>query len=117
MRHVANKNIEPAGQPLSEAVLLILLSVADEPRHGYAILKDVEFLSNGRVKLSTGTLYGAIQRLLAAGWIDRVDGEDTSRGRQAYTLTAAGRDGLTAEVGRMKMLARVATLRLAKGEA
>ena len=117
MRHVAKENNEAPGQPLSEAVLLILLSLAGQPRHGYSILKDVEFLSNGRVKLSTGTLYGAIQRLLASGWIERVAEEDASRGRQAYALTAAGREGLTSEIGRMKMRARVATLRLAKGEA
>ena len=117
MRHVAKENNEAPGQPLSESVLLILLSVAPQPRHGYAILKDVELLSNGRVKLSTGTLYGAIQRLLSSEWMERVEEEDASRGRQAYALTATGREGLTAEVGRMKMLARVATLRLAKGEA
>lgn len=117
MRHVAKETIGSPGQPLSEPVLLILLSLAAQPRHGYSILKDVEFLSNGRVKLSTGTLYGAIQRLLASDWIERVEDDDTSRGRQAYALTAAGREGLASEIGRMKMLARVATLRLAKGEA
>lgn len=117
MRHVARENTDPPGQPLSEPVLLILLSLAGQPRHGYAILKDVEFLSNGRVKLSTGTLYGAIQRLLATEWIERVEDEDATRGRQAYALTEAGRSALSAEIGRMKMLARVATLRLAKGEA
>jgi DNA-binding PadR family transcriptional regulator len=117
MRHVARETIDTPGQPLSEPVLLILLSLAAQPRHGYSILKDVEFLSNGRVKLSTGTLYGAIQRLLAADWIERVEEEDTSRGRQAYALTTVGREGLTTEISRMKMLARVATLRLAKGEA
>ena len=50
--------------PLTEPVLLILLSLAGEPRHGYSILKDVEQMSDGRVCLSTGTLYGALRRLL-----------------------------------------------------
>ena len=49
---------------LSEPVLLVLLSLAEQPRHGYSILKDVESMSDGRVLLSTGTLYGALQRLL-----------------------------------------------------
>ena len=117
MRHVANGHNEASGPPLSEAVLLILLSLASQPRHGYSILKDVEELSSGRVVLSTGTLYGALQRLLATGWIEPVEQEDTSRGRQAYALTAAGRGALEGEVARMRMLARVASLRLAGGEA
>ena len=49
---------------LTEPVLLVLLSLAEQPRHGYSILKDVERMSGGRVKLSTGTLYGALRRLL-----------------------------------------------------
>ena len=52
---------------LSEPVVLILLSLAEQPRHGYSILKDVESVSGGRVLLSTGTLYGALQRLLDQG--------------------------------------------------
>ena len=89
MRHVANENIGASGPPLTESVLLILLSLAGQPRHGYAILKDVEFLSNGRVMLSTGTLYGAIQRLLANGWIERVEEEDAHAGRRALPRRAA----------------------------
>ena len=58
---------------LSEPVLLVLLSLAEQPRHGYSILKDVESMSGGRVLLSTGTLYGALQRLLDNGWIERVE--------------------------------------------
>ena len=50
--------------PLSEAVFLILLSLAEGPKHGYAIMKDVHELSAQRVSLSTGTLYGALKRLL-----------------------------------------------------
>jgi DNA-binding PadR family transcriptional regulator len=49
--------------PMTEALLLVLLSLAEEPRHGYSIIKDVEQMTAGRVLLSTGTLYGALQRL------------------------------------------------------
>ena len=103
--------------PLTEPVLLILLSLAEHPRHGYSILKDVEEMSGGRVLLSTGTLYGALRRLLDGGWIERFQEEDKSRGRQAYRLTSAGRRNLQLEVSRLKHLTRVATLRAARKEA
>jgi DNA-binding PadR family transcriptional regulator len=103
--------------PLTEPVLLILLSLAEQPRHGYSILKDVEGMSDGRVVLSTGTLYGALRRLLEDEWIERIEEEDTSRGRQAYRLTARGRRNLQLEVGRMKHLTRLASLRIVVKEA
>lgn len=103
--------------PLTEPVLLILVSLAGQPRHGYSILKDVEKVSDGRVLLSTGTLYGALRRLLGAGWIERVKEDDTSRGRQAYRLSPLGRRTLQAEIARLKQLTRVASLRAARKEA
>lgn len=102
--------------PLSEPVLLILMSLAGQPRHGYSILKDVERMSNGRVVLSTGTLYGAIRRLLEDDWIERFEERESSRGRQAYRLTSHGRRNLQLEVDRMKHLTRLATLRAATKE-
>lgn len=102
--------------PLSEPVLLILLSLADQPRHGYSILKDVEQMSVGRVVLSTGTLYGALRRLLDDEWIERLEEEDTPRGRQAYRLTSRGRRNLQLEVSRIKHLTRLASLRVATKE-
>lgn len=102
--------------PVTEPVLLILLSLAHQPRHGYAILQDTEKMSDGRVRLSTGTLYGALRRLLEDGWIERFNEEDTSRGRQAYRLTPAGRRNLQLEVSRLKHLTRVASLRVARKE-
>jgi len=71
-------------------------------------MKDIEALSEGRVRLSTGTLYGAIRRLLEDGWIERFAQKDTSRDKQAYQLTVAGRGQLKAEVARMKQLTRAA---------
>ena len=101
---------------LTEPVLLILLSLADQPRHGYAILQDTHKISGGRVRLSTGTLYGALRRLLEERWIERFEARDTSRGKQAYRLTATGRRNLQAEVSRMRQLSRVASGRLAQTE-
>jgi DNA-binding PadR family transcriptional regulator len=102
--------------PLSEPVLLILLSLVERPRHGYSILKNVEEMSDGRVTLSTGTLYGALGRLLEEHWIERFKEEESSRGRQAYRLSARGRQILRAEVGRLKQLTKVASLRMAPKE-
>lgn len=101
---------------LSEPVLLILLSLAEQPRHGYAILQDTERMSDGRVRLSTGTLYGALSRLLEDKWIERLKEQDRSRGRQAYRLTDKGRRNLQTEVSRLKHLARLGALRVASKE-
>src|SRR5215469_7042 len=100
--------------PLTEPVLLILLSLADKPRHGYSILRDIEQMSDGRVVLSTGTLYGALRRLLDDKWIERFEDQDTSRGKQSYRLTAHGRRNFRLEVDRMKKLTRLASLRTVK---
>jgi len=97
--------------PLTEPVLLILLSLAGQPRHGYSILKDVEAMSDGRVTLSTGTLYGALRRLLDDGWIERVEEAESSRGRQSYRLTSGGRRNLQMEITRMRRLTRLANMR------
>ncbi|NLE44109.1 MAG: PadR family transcriptional regulator [Chloroflexi bacterium] len=97
--------------PLREPTFLILLSLAPGPKHGYAILKEVEALSEGRVQLSTGTLYGAVKRLLDDGWIQRVSDplpNETIRARKAYALTEQGRRALNAEVRRLDKLVSVA---------
>ena len=115
MRHVVDRN-ESSSKALSEPVLLILMSLADRPRHGYALLKDTEALSQGRVRLSTGTLFGALRRLLEDQWIERFEQEDTSRDKQAYRLTAMGRKQLELELDRMKQLTRAGTARLRASE-
>ncbi len=114
MRHVVER---PDAKPPSEAVLLILLSLAERPRHGYALLKDIETLSQGRVRMSTGTLYGALRRLLEDEWIQRFEQADTSREKQAYRLTTMGRKQLQLELRRMQQLTRAASALLRTGEA
>lgn len=105
--------------PLSEAVFFILLSLLPGPKHGYAIMKDVETLSDARVNLSTGTLYGALKRLLRAGWVQRVEdkGDDSGRERKAYTLTQLGRGILQAESDRMQSLIMMTQKRSSEGSA
>jgi DNA-binding PadR family transcriptional regulator len=103
--------------PLREPTFFILLGLSPGPKHGYGILKEVEALSEGRVRLSTGTLYGAIKRLLDDGWIRRVDDplpNDTDRERKAYALTEQGRRALNAEVERLRELVGVAQARIAE---
>jgi DNA-binding PadR family transcriptional regulator len=106
--------------PLSESTYLILLSLAPGPRHGYAIMKDVATLSGDRVQFSTGTLYGALKRLLSEGYIRRVekdpssepDAERSGRWRKTYVLTDLGRKLLEAEVTRLQSLVVAANLRI-----
>ena len=93
--------------PLREPTFFILLSLSPGPKHGYAILKDIEGLSDGRLKLSTGTLYGAIKRLLDDDWICLADDPlpiNSDRQRKAYALTDEGRRILNAETERLRSL-------------
>jgi DNA-binding PadR family transcriptional regulator len=107
----------PTDLPLTESTFFILLSLAPAPRHGYAIMKDVDALSAGRVTLSTGTLYGALGRLLDQGWIARVAPDmpdDSGRPRKEYTLTEQGRRILAAELDRLETVVAAARQRLAE---
>src|SRR6185436_3210766 len=93
--------------PLTPALFHVLLSLTDGEKHGYAIIKEVEERTNGTVRLSTGTLYGIVKRLLQDGWIrDSVLGS-TDR-RRAYRLTAFGRKVAQAEADRLRELIRAA---------
>jgi DNA-binding PadR family transcriptional regulator len=93
--------------PLTPALFHVLLSLADGQKHGYAIIKEIEERTGGTVRLSTGTLYGIIKRLLQDGWIrDSVFGS-TDR-RRAYRLTAFGRKVAQAEADRLRELVRAA---------
>ena len=106
--------------PLTETTFFILLSLSPKPKHGYAMMKDVESLSEGRIRLSTGTLYGAIKRLLEKGWIKRAEDltiQADGRGRKAYTLSRYGQRILNAEVDRLQDLVEVAQQVYAEWEA
>lgn len=117
MRHIIKQPEVRETKSLTEPVLLILTSLADQPRHGYALMKDIEKLSGGRIRLSTGTLFGALRRLLENGWIERFEQEDRSRGKQVYELTQEGLRRLQSELDRMRQLTRTATARLKMREA
>lgn len=105
-----------ANLPLTETTFYILLCLANEPRHGYRIMKDVNELSENRILFSTGTLYGALRRLRQNGWIERVTGEQSEqlndeRNRKFYALTDLGKQVLKAEVHRLRKLVQLAGVR------
>ncbi|GAB2746672.1 hypothetical protein GCM10010442_77700 [Kitasatospora kifunensis] len=99
---------------MQEPTLLLLTALADAPRHGYALIQEVAAISGGRVKLRTGTLYGALDRLLKQGLV-RVESEEVvdGRARRTYALTDGGREVLAAEAERMREVAAEAERRLA----
>lgn len=99
-------------QPLTEPTFYILLSLVPGPRHGYAIKQDVLELSEGRLNLSTGTLYTALKRLLEDGWIVQQVEVDATRGRKDYRLTASGRTVVQDETARLTRLSGLARQRL-----
>jgi DNA-binding PadR family transcriptional regulator len=98
--------------PLTPAITHILLALADGDRHGYAIMQEVEQLTNGALHMGPGTLYGTIKRMLAAGLIEEADERpdpvlDDER-RRYYRATHLGIAVLDAETARMAMLVSAA---------
>ncbi len=85
---------------LTEAVYYILLALV-EPMHGYGIMQQTAALSNGRVRLSAGTLYGALASLLEKGWIEQLPEEGR---KKDYRITPAGREVLEIEILRLAEL-------------
>lgn len=87
---------------LTEAVYYILLSLT-KPMHGYGIIQNVASLSDGRVHLAAGTLYGAINALLEKGWITALPEEKESR-KKEYLITDNGKEVLKSEIKRLAEL-------------
>jgi PadR family transcriptional regulator, regulatory protein PadR len=88
--------------PMREPTYFVLAALQDGPLHGYAIIKRAEELSHGRVRLATGTLYTALDRLSAEGYVRLVSEEIVSgRVRRSYGLTDTGAAALRAEATRM----------------
>jgi DNA-binding PadR family transcriptional regulator len=85
----------------------VLVALADGDTHGYAIMKDVEHLTSGAVRLSTGTLYGIIKRLLADGLI-RESAAGGDERRRSYLLTPFGKDVARAEAARLEQTIAIA---------
>ena len=104
---------DPQSQlPLTPVVLHILLAVADEPqgKHGYAIAREIEDVTEGQVRMGAGTLYGSIQRMLDAALIEerRVRAASTAERRRYYKITAFGRRVLGLELTRLSEVVAIA---------
>jgi len=98
--------------PLPPATLHILMALADEDRHGYAIIQDVEARTDGELKLSAGTLYRSIQRMLEQGLIletrERPAPEEDDERRRYYRITPLGEAVARAETRRLTQLVKLA---------
>ena len=88
--------------------VLILTSLSDGPKHGYAIMTDVAAFSD--VRMEPGTLYGALSRLEKRGWIRPLD---TDERRRPYEITAAGQSVLAEQLNTMQQVVRTAARRIA----
>ena len=100
--------------PLSPATLHILLTLAGEEMHGYAIMQEVQRQSEGKYKLGPGTLYDNLQKLMDRGLVEELGrraGDDDPR-RRYYKLSSFGRGVLSAEIARLEDVVRVGKLRL-----
>lgn len=95
--------------PLTEALFYILLAVR-KPNHGYGITQEVEELTNGRVTLGPGTLYGAIQSLVKKDWIAIYSEDTESRKKKEYLITESGKAVFEAERKRLSELLKNAEL-------
>jgi DNA-binding PadR family transcriptional regulator len=97
----------------------ILLALADGDRHGLAIARDVQSLSDGTVKLWPATLYGSLDELRGRKWIEELaeHPEEESERKRYYRLTKGGRAVLTDEADRLGRLARLARARVRTGDA
>jgi DNA-binding PadR family transcriptional regulator len=101
---------------MTQAAFFVLTALADQPRHGYGILREVEELSEGAVQMRVGTLYGVLDRLTADGLIV-LDREEVQQGRlrRYYRLTDEGTAALDAEAERLAAGASAAKKRIAEG--
>jgi len=106
-RRIPDDDID-AFLPLPTAVFHILVALADRERHGYSIMQDVAARTDGKVRLSAGTLYSAVRRMLEQGLIDELrespDPESADERRRYYTLTPLGREVALAEARRVTAL-------------
>lgn len=108
-----------AGATLKPQFFLILLAFADGERHGLAIARDVQALSDGSVRLWPATLYGSIEELRTRKWIEELHEhpEEESERRRYYRITRAGRAVLHDEAERLGRLAKLARTRVRTGDA
>ena len=100
---------------IRRSTYFVLAALLDGPLHGYAIIGRATELSGGEVRLSTGTLFGALDRLVESGLVEAGEEEKVEgRVRRSYTLTQDGHAALADEAGRLRRAAQVVEARVAK---
>ena len=92
--------------PLTETTFYILL-VLTTPAHGYAIIQEIDKLSDGTVKVAAGTMYGAIENLLKLNWIEEIPNRE--KRRRVYKITDIGEEVLTLEIERLRSLIKLSS--------
>lgn len=101
--------------PLPSAQLHILVAITDGEKHGYAIMREIEQMTDGEVTMGPGTLYGTIKRMLASGLLEetneRPDPELDDERRRYYRLTGLGVEALDSEMQRLQRLVRTAQVK------
>ena len=96
-------------EPLTESYFYILLCLYEKPNHGYGIMQDAETLSDGNVKIGSGTMYGATSNMMKKGWIRETVSEDPSdKRKRLYELTSEGKLILEEEIRRLRYLVNAA---------
>ena len=92
-------------EPISESYFYILLCLAKAPNHGYGIMQMTERISNGEVKIGSGTMYGATSNMMKKGWIEEIDSNmEGMERKRMYQLTNEGKEALIGEVSRLKRM-------------
>ena len=99
---------DTANDALSPLSAAILFSLAGGASHGYAIIKQIEEMTEGETRVNTGSMYLALRRLLGDGLIEEAEGDSSDTRRRYYKLTQTGREAAKSEARRLAQLVRAA---------
>lgn len=115
--HYRRMNMSRKNEPLTESYFYILLCLYHTPMHGYGIMQKTAELSQGNVKIGSGTMYGATENMMKKGWIRETfsDNPEDKR-KRLYELTDSGRDILEQEIRRLKHLVEISEKVIKEGK-
>ena len=103
--------LKAKSEPLTESYYYILLCLYNKPNHGYGIMQDTVILSEGTVKIGSGTMYGATSNMMKKGWIRETESKNSEdKRKRLYELTTEGKDILEQEIIRLKRLVRASEI-------
>ena len=107
--------LKAKSEPLTESYYYILLCLYNRPNHGYGIMQDTVILSEGTVKIGSGTMYGATSNMMKKGWIRETESENSEdKRKRLYELTTEGKDILEQEIIRLKRLVKASEIVLGR---